>query len=108
MVGNIYEPHDRAAHNLERIGPDEYLVPGDLSMADWIDAFGGQVEHTHTATVAGFIAALLKRLPREGDEVKLPHLSMRIQSMRGRRVDKVRLKLLANPDPAAAPGEAAA
>jgi len=105
MVGDIYEPHDMPSHNLERIGPDEYLVPGDLSMADWIDAFGAHVETTHTTTVAGLLAALLKRLPREGDEVKLDHLSMRVQSMRGRRVDKVRLKLLAKPEDAAG-GEA--
>ena len=46
--------------------------------------------------VAGLLAALLKRLPKVGDEVKLEHLSMRVESMRGRRVDKVRLKLLAS------------
>jgi putative hemolysin len=94
MVGDIYEPHDKPAHTLEKVGPDEYLVPGDLSMADWIDAFGAHTEVTHTTTVAGLLAAILKRLPKEGDEVKLPHLSMRVQSMRGRRVDRVRLKLL--------------
>jgi putative hemolysin len=110
MVGDIYEPHDRPAHTLERVGPDEYLVPGDLSMADWIDAFGGHVETTHASTVAGLLAALLKRLPREGDEVKLAHLSMRVESMRGRggrRVDKVRLKLLDKPQAAPPPGGAA-
>ena len=56
-----------------------------------MDAFGAKVETTHTATVAGLIAARLKRLPREGDEIRLAHLLMRVESMRGRRVDKVRL-----------------
>ncbi|MCL2647684.1 MAG: hemolysin family protein [Phycisphaerales bacterium] len=97
MVGDIYEPYDQSAQAIERVGPDEYLVSGDLSMADWMDAFGARVETTHTTTVAGFLAAHLKRLPRAGDEVKLAHLSMHVESMRGRsgrRVDKVRLKLL--------------
>lgn len=96
MVGDIYEPHDVAENAVQRVGPDEYLVPGDLSVADWVDAFGARIESTHTSTVAGLIAAMLQRLPREGDEVKLAHLLMRVDSMRGRRVSKVRLRLLAD------------
>jgi CBS domain containing-hemolysin-like protein len=95
MVGDIQELHDAASPSVQRVGPDEYLVPGDLSVADWMDAFGARVETTHTSTVAGLLAAILKRLPREGDEVKLDHLKMRVESMRGRRVDKVRLQLVA-------------
>ena len=97
MVGDIYEPYDQPSQVIERVGVDEYLVSGDLSMADWMDAFGARGEVTHTTTVAGFLAAHLKRLPVAGDEVKLAHLSMRVESMRGRsgrRVDRVRLKLL--------------
>ncbi len=96
MVGNIYEPHDAPTHAVQRVGPDEFLVPGDLSVADWMDAFGARVESTHTTTVAGLLAASLQRLPKEGDQVRLAHLLMRVDSMRGRRVDRVRLKLVAH------------
>ncbi len=94
MVGEIHEPHDAARQAVTRAGADEYLVSGDLSVADWMEAFGARVEATHTTTVAGLIAASLKRLPREGDEVRLANLLMRVDSMRGRRVDRVRLKLI--------------
>ncbi len=95
MVGDISELHESAAPAVQRVGPDEYIVPGDLSVTDWMDAFGARIETTHTSTVAGLIAAMLKRLPREGDQVRLAHLLMRVDSLRGRRVDKVRLKLVA-------------
>jgi putative hemolysin len=94
MVGDIYEPHDALEQQVQRVGPDEYLVPGDLSVADWMDAFGAKIETTHTTTVAGLLAASLRRLPKKGDQVRLAHLLMRVESMRGRRVDRVRLKLL--------------
>jgi putative hemolysin len=103
MVGDIYEPHDQASHTVQRVGDDEYLVPGDLSVADWMDAFGARVESTHTTTVAGLLAASLRRLPKEGDQVRLAHLLMRVDSMRGRRVNQVRLKLLANGESGPAP-----
>jgi putative hemolysin len=96
MVGDIYEPHDAPSRSVQRVEKDEYLVPGDLSVADWMEAFGARVESTHTTTVAGLLAASLQRLPKEGDQVQLAHLLMRVESMRGRRVDRVRLKLLAN------------
>ncbi len=96
MVGDIYEQHDAPSNVVQRVGEDEFLVPGDLSVADWMDAFGAKIEATHTTTVAGLLAASLKRLPKEGDQVRLAHLLMRVDSMRGRRVDRVRLKLLAN------------
>jgi putative hemolysin len=96
MVGDIYEPHDAPSRMVQRVSEDEFLVPGDLSVADWMDAFGAKVEATHTTTVAGLLAASLKRLPKEGDEVRLAHLLMRVDSMRGRRVNQVRLKLLAS------------
>jgi putative hemolysin len=108
MVGDIQEAHDAPSRVVQRVGDDEFLVPGDLSVADWMDAFGAKIEATHTTTVAGLLAASLKRLPKEGDQVRLAHLSMRVDSMRGRRVDRVRLKLLANgpngPTGHAAPG----
>ena len=40
MVGDIYEPHDKPERMVARVGTDEYLVPGDLSVADWMEAFG--------------------------------------------------------------------
>ncbi len=43
MVGEIHEPHDAPAHAVQKIGADEYLVPGDLSMTDWMDAFGAKI-----------------------------------------------------------------
>ena len=101
MVGDIYEPHDAPSRQVQHVEKDEFLVPGDLSVADWMEAFGAKVESTHTTTVAGLLAASLQRLPREGDQVRLAHLLMRVESMRGRRVDRVRLKLLSNGDAAA-------
>jgi putative hemolysin len=97
MVGDIYEPHDMPEKGVHRVGKDEYMVPGDLSIADWMDAFGARVEATHTTTVAGLMAAMLKRLPKVGDEVRFAHVGMRVETMRGRRVERVRLRLLGKP-----------
>lgn len=97
MVGDIYEPHDSPRSNVQKVGEDEYAVAGDLTIADWVEAFGARMDAVRTTTVAGLIAAMLKRVPRVGDVVRLQHLEMTVESMRGRRVDRVRLKLI-SPD----------
>ncbi len=91
MVGEIYNSHDQGGPAVQKIAADEYLVAGDLSVVDWTDAFGVRVEAMGTSTVAGLLASILKRMPKVGDTVTLDHLEMKVESMRGRRVEKVRL-----------------
>ncbi len=119
MIGDIYEPHDHPVAATEKIGPDEFRVRGDLSVADWQDAFGPaadspsspsspsptarRLDTAHTSTVAGLLASALQRIPKPGDEVRFGHLLMSVESMRGRRVDRVRIKIL--PDASARHGQ---
>ena len=99
MVGDLFLPHDAPVSGVQRVGTDEYVVPGDLSVADWVDAFGepetpDRAAVTRVSTVAGMLASCLKRLPKTGDVVQFGHLMMTVEAMRGRRVDRVRLKLV--------------
>jgi len=97
MVGDIYEPHDTPTASTERLSPDEYRVAGDLSVTDWMEAFGAtqaRAEAVHTSTVAGLLAQRLQRIPKVGDQVRIGHLRMTVETMKRRRVDRVRLKLL--------------
>jgi CBS domain containing-hemolysin-like protein len=99
MVGDIYEPHDSPRQSVERLAPDEYRVAGDLPIADWEEAFDVSAArlaaaHSRSSTIAGLLASLLKRIPKPGDQVRLGHLLMTVESMRSRRVERVRLKLV--------------
>ena len=57
-------------------------------------------------TVGGFVMAVLGRVPVVGDEVDLPHWSVRVEAMDGRRVDRLRFR--PSPVPAAPDQEAEA
>ena len=99
MVGEIYEPHDKPREMVQSLAPDEYRVAGDIAIMDWEEAFDvSRVRlaelHQRTSTLAGLLASLLKRIPKPGDQVRLGHLIMTVETMRGRRVEFVRLKLV--------------
>ena len=57
-------------------------------------------------TLGGFVMAVLGRVPVVGDEVDLPHWSVRVEAMDGRRVDRLRFR--PSPVPAAPDQEAEA
>jgi putative hemolysin len=60
-------------------------------------------ERTHADTVSGLVMAKLGRVPRVGDEVVVGSRRLRVEKLRGRRADRVRLlpEALAEAPPAA-------
>ena len=70
-----------------------YLLSGDLSMREWEELFGDDLMLPGVSTLGGFVATLLGRVPREGDEITYKNLFFVIKKMRRRRVAQVRLEL---------------
>lgn len=108
IVGDIRSEADRAAVDpVQRVGEAEYLLAGDLSIRSWADSFDLEVPEDggRYATVAGFVTALLGRLPRPGDAVKWRNLQFIVEEVQRRRVMRVRLKLLEQPAAAGAQGD---
>ena len=83
------------------LGEGRYRVAGGLSIRDWNDAFGLQVVPKEFETVAGFVTALLGRIPHTGDAVRVGDLELRVHEVRGRRVTTVDIGLH-EPKPVAA------
>jgi len=107
IVGEVSDEHDRA-RTTGRAGPDgTWTVPG-LWRPDEVRARLGAPVPDGSAyeTVGGFVMAVLGRVPVVGDEVDLPHWSVRVEAMDGRRIDRLRFRPL--PVPAAADQEAEA
>jgi putative hemolysin len=76
----------------KKVDESVYLFNGDIrigeiSMILEIDPFDDEGER-----LAGFIFKHLKRLPREGDTIKLPGLSITIREIRDRTIEEVMVK----------------
>jgi CBS domain containing-hemolysin-like protein len=96
IVGEIRDETDAAPVDpVQRIGEAEYLLAGDLSIRSWADSFDLEVpeEGGRYSTVAGFVTALLGRMPRPGDAVQWRNLEFIVEEVKHRRVTRVRLRL---------------
>jgi len=94
IVGDLPDEHEAAAAPLvERTGEGVYAIDGDLPIHEWAEAFEIDLGGRKVSTVGGFVTSLLGHIPAAGDEAEYGNLRFRVLSMRGRRVDKLELRL---------------
>lgn len=94
VVGDLSAPDEPAqGPPLVLIDDTTYLVDARIDVDDFRRAFQLPVEDTRIDTVGGLIAEQLGRLPVVGDTVTLGHATLRVESIRKRRVLRARLTL---------------
>lgn len=92
IVGDIPDYREAPTRPaVQKLSPTQYLVSGDLSIRDWVEAFRLEPVKGRISTIGGLTAALLNRIPREGDSVDYHNLRLTVHAMRRRRVEAVRL-----------------
>jgi CBS domain containing-hemolysin-like protein len=102
IVGEIEDEYDRSEVTVERLGPNEAILDARVSIDDLNEIFGLAIEGEDFDTVGGFVYHLLGRVPIPGDEVSADGLRLRVLSVLGRRIKKVRVvREPSSPEPAA-------
>lgn len=91
IVGEIEDEYDVARPSMEVISEDEVLLDAGASTDVLKELFGFEVESDDYDTVGGFLIHTLGRLPSVGDEVEVEGLTLRVLSMAGRRVRRLRV-----------------
>ncbi len=91
IVGEIEDEYDIARPAMEIISEDEVVLDAGMTTDTLRDLFGYEVDSESFDTVGGFLIHQLGRLPSVGDEVSVGGLNLRVLSMSGRRVRRLRI-----------------
>ncbi|MCL6643694.1 MAG: hemolysin family protein [Dehalococcoidia bacterium] len=91
IVGEIEDEYDVARPAVEVISPGEVVLDASTSTDALRELFGVEVESEDFDTIGGFLIHHLGRLPAVGDEVEVDGLTLRVLSMSGRRVRRLRI-----------------
>jgi len=91
IVGEIEDEYDIARPAMEVISPDEVVLDAGMDTDILKELFGFEVDSDDFDTVGGFLIHALGRLPVVGDEITADGLTMRVLSMSGRRVRRLRI-----------------
>ena len=89
IVGEIQDEHEKPKETIKKLEKHKYLLSGDLSIRDWSDFFGVEVETVDIDTVGGFIISLLEHIPKKGDSVKYKDFVFTVEGVRKRRITSI-------------------
>ncbi|MBC8171681.1 MAG: HlyC/CorC family transporter [Anaerolineae bacterium] len=107
IIGDIqdeYDPPEEAEYT--QVGDNEYIVDAGIDLDDLNDLLSIELPTDDSDTLGGFIFSYFGRVPTMGEEIDYAdeHLMLRVESVEGRRIRKVRIirqvpKLESNENP---------
>jgi putative hemolysin len=100
IVGDLRVEGEHTPAPVTPLSEGRFRVSGSLSIRDWNEQFGREVVPDGFETVGGFVTALLGRIPRAGDRVRLGGLVSQVHEVRGRRVRSVDMYIESGPETA--------
>jgi CBS domain containing-hemolysin-like protein len=99
IVGEIQDEYDREETPIERVNATEAVLDARVSIDSLRELFGFETEDEDYDTVGGFVYHHLGKVPVAGDEVRVDGLTLRVLSVLGRRIKKVRATKVKDTDP---------
>ena len=99
IVGEIEDEYDVARPAMEILSEDEVVLDAGMTTDTLRDLFGYEVDSDDFDTVGGFLIHQLGRLPSVGDQVTVGGLNLRVLSMSGRRVRRLRIARVHEDEP---------
>ncbi len=97
VMGNIDDEYDDHEAKLEQLDENTYLLDGQYYIDDLNDELLLNLESEEHETIGGLIIDLLGEIPDEDDKeeriVELDNCTFKIESVKDRRIDKVKLHI---------------
>jgi CBS domain containing-hemolysin-like protein len=91
IVGEIADEFDVEEETIHRVSESEAILDARVSIDALQELFGVEVEEGDFDTVGGFVFSHLGKMPSVGEEIEVDGLVMRILSVSGHRIKRVRV-----------------
>ena len=102
IVGDIDDEFDEEEPEIEKISDSVYYIDGSMDLDDVNEETGSALESEDNETVGGLIIDLMGEIPedtqagdsREGIKVEYENYIFTVESVRERRIERVRMQIL--------------
>jgi CBS domain containing-hemolysin-like protein len=102
IVGEIRDEFDVEEQPVQPVTEDEVIVDARVAIDDLSEMFDIQLKKHDFDSIGGLIINELGRIPSVGDNVRVNGISLKVLSVAGRRIKKVRVTKLAEHQPESA------
>ena len=99
IVGEIRDEFDIEEQPVQLLTPDEVIVDARVAIDELSDMFDIQIKKNDFDSIGGLIINELGRIPSVGDNVRVNGITLKVLSVVGRRIKKVRVTKLPEHQP---------
>lgn len=99
IVGEIQDEYDREVPMVERVGAEEVLVDGRISLDEIGEIFETEFADRESGTVGGFVQRTLGRIPKAGESVEANGLLIEVRAVEHHRIRKLRIVRMPDQEP---------
>ncbi|MCY3979540.1 MAG: hypothetical protein OXG23_15695, partial [Chloroflexi bacterium] len=93
IVGDIRDEHDFAEEeDYVEVGDGAYLIEASMDLDDINALLGCSIDTSAADTLGGYIYLALGRVPQADETIETDILRMRVQSIDGHRIRKVKVR----------------
>jgi magnesium and cobalt exporter, CNNM family len=89
IVGEIEDEYDLPDDTLERIDDATVRIAGSMTIDDFNEIVGTKLDGDDARTMAGLVFNALGRRPRDGDEVAVGDVHLRVEQVDGARITRL-------------------
>ncbi len=102
LLSGLSDERSAERHSIQLIGLGVWSVPARLAARDWAEFFGIDEQDfdpdlAKASTIGGVVIDRLGRMPAVGDAVTIGPVRLRVDTMRGRQIDRLRVELVDAP-----------
>ncbi len=91
IVGEVRDPFDKSAPEIQRLPDGSALVDGLTLIEEVNEHFGLELHDDHYDTIAGFVLGRLGRMAKVGDTVEAGAVRLRVEALDGKRIARLSL-----------------
>src|SRR5947209_16489151 len=93
IFGDIQDEYYREEKLYEKVNENEYVFDAKISIDDFNEIMGTDLEDQDYDTLGGFLYAQLDKIPNVGDTITFKNMTFTVLSTRGRRITQVRVEI---------------
>lgn len=77
--------------DIEKLAENDFRVSGLVLIEDFEDYFSIEIEDEHNDTIGGTVFSQIGRKPKVGDQISLSGMNIKVESLDGLRIDRLRV-----------------
>jgi magnesium and cobalt transporter len=89
ITGEFYETNKKEEEEIKQLAPDKWLVNPNIEVSELNRLYNFKLPEGIYSTVGGLVQYYLGKIPKKGDKVEFPNLTIKVISADEKKIKKL-------------------